>query len=144
MVERRPLLARQAAGHRRGETGEACDLGGERPVGDGPREGEGVDRDPRRPEVEVRPAELRREPPVVAQRIHREHPDAPDQAAAHLGAREHRLAGAGLAEHDRVVAGVREPVEHDRGAARADPAHEVPARLVEVRGGMEQAGRERA
>ena len=103
----------------------------------------GLRPDARCAEIEVRPAELVGEPAVVAQRIHREHPDPADEAAAHLGAGEHRLAGPGLAQHDRVVAGVGEPVEHDRRAARPGPAVQVPARLVQVRGGVEEAGGER-
>ena len=64
------------------------------------------------------------------ERVDRQHPDAPDETAAHLGAGEHRLARPGLAQHDRVVAGVREPIEDDRRAARPGPPVQMARRLV--------------
>ena len=55
---------------------------------------------------------------------------------------EHRLALAGLAENDRVVALVGEPVEDDRRAARPRPPVEVAGRLVQVRRRMQERRRE--
>ncbi len=47
-------------------------------------------------------------------------------------------------EHDRVVARVGEPVEHDRRTAGPCPPVQVPRRLVQVRRRVEQARGERA
>ena len=86
----------------------------------------------RRPELEVRPTELVSQAAIVAQGIHREDADPAHETAAHLGSREHRLAGAGLAQDDGVVARMGEAVEHDRRAARPGSAVQVPRRLVQV------------
>ncbi len=142
-VEGRTLVAGEATGHRGGEPREGSDLGRERTIGRGTGERERVEAHAGCAEIEVRPAELVGQPAVVAQRIHREHPDPADETAAHLGAREHRLAGPGLAQHDRVVARVGEPVEHDRRPARLGPPVQVPRGLVQVRGGVEEGGGER-
>jgi hypothetical protein len=77
-------------------------------------------------------------PPSVSERIDAEDADAAHEAARHLGSREHRLALAGLAQDDRVVALVGEPIEHDRRAGRPCPAIQVPRRLVQVRCRVEQ------
>ncbi len=69
-VEDRPLVARQAADHRRHQAGQRCELGGQADVTDGPGQGERVEA-PARAELQIRPTQLGGESPVVAQRVDR-------------------------------------------------------------------------
>lgn len=102
--------------------------------------GTGTGVSPARAELEVRAAERVGQSSVFAERIHAHDPDAAQEAAGHLGAGEHRLALAGLAQDDRVGALVREPIEDDRRAARPGPPVQVPRRFVQLRRGMEERG----